>query len=246
MKAEMGLILLCSGLIWIYFVAYRSSEKIWGDCESALSEPAEQMPAATDRRKMAVTLFAGAVMLILFITNLVTVGTASVIAGLICILGGAVSQKRAFVSLDWNVLIWLACSISMASELNRSGCVQEVCAFLAEHLPADIPPVLLLSVFTVLSVIISNFIANTTTVMMLLPFALHLAQLYNLNPASFLIAVTMGAGLAVLTPLSSGFIGMTVRVGYRFRDYVRYGMGIQLLLTTMVIILTCVFYPVRG
>ena len=85
---------------------------------------------------------------------------------------------------------------------------------------------------------------NTTTVIIVLSFALKFAELYALNPKSFLIAVTMGAGLAVLTPLSSGFIGMTVRVGYRFRDYVRYGFGIQALLTALTVLLTGIFFPV--
>ncbi len=241
----MGLILLIIGLLWIYFVSYQKSGEIWGNCEQVPAEP-EKAIACADKKKMIVTLLAGVVMILLFITNLVSVGTASVISGLICIFGGAVSQKKAFEKLDWNILIWLACSISMASALNQSGSVQEVCDFLVNYIPSDISPVLLLSIFTILSVIISNFIANTTTVIMLLPFALQLAETYSLNPASFLVAVTMGAGLAILTPLSSGFIGMTVRVGYRFQDYVRYGVGIQILLTAMIIVLTCMFYPITA
>ena len=210
------------------------------------AEADTDLPAGkTDRRKMIVTLLSGAVMLFLFVTVFVTVGVASVIGGLICILGGAVQQKKAFAKIDWNILIWLGCSVSMASELNKSGHIQSICAWLMERIPPDISPVMLLAVFTVLSVIISNFIANTTTVIMVLPFALKFAELYALDPKPFLIAVTMGAGLAVMTPLSSGFIGMTVRVGYRFRDYVRYGFGIQVLLTALIVVLTCVFFPVR-
>ncbi len=243
----MGLILLAAGLLWIVLVLSKRGDAFWSDASQTAEESDADLPAGqTDRRKMIVTLISGAVMLFLFVTDYVTVGVASVIGGLICMLGGAVQQKKAFSKIDWNILIWLGCSVSMASELNKSGHIQSICVWLMQRIPPDISPVMLLAVFTVLAVVISNFIANTTTVIIILPFALKFAELYALNPRAFLIAVTMGAGLAIMTPLSSGFIGMTVRVGYRFRDYVRYGFGIQAVLTVLIVVLTCVFFPLTA
>ena len=241
----MGLILLLAGMLWIFFVLSKRSASFWSEAApSSCDTETDQPDFAPNRRKITVTLISGAVMLFLFVTGFVTVGVASVIGALICMFGGAVQQKNAFSKIDWNILIWLGCSVSMASELNRSGHIQSICEWLMQHIPQNMSPLLLLAAFTLLAVVISNFIANTTTVIIVLPFALKFAELYALNPKSFLIAVTMGAGLAVLTPLSSGFIGMTVRVGYRFRDYVRYGFGIQALLTALTVLLTGIFFPV--
>ena len=75
---------------------------------------------------------------------------------------------------------------------------------------------------------------------------MQIAQSFSLNPKTFLIAVTMSAGLVVLTPLSSGFLGMTMRAGYRFKDYVRYGFGLQLVITILIIVLTPIFYKIEG
>lgn len=241
----MGLIILLAGMAYIYFISYRKGIAVWGHEEKILQSDKKSGFQQTDRKKIIVTLIAGAVMIFLFITEFVSVGIASVIAGLICIFGGAVKQKDAFSKTDWNILIWLGCSISMASELNKSGGIQNICQYIINHIPMTIPPVILLVVFTLLSVSISNLIANTTTVIMILPFALKFAEIFSLNPESFLIAITMGAGLAVMTPLSSGFIGMTVRVGYRFKEYIRYGLGFQIFITFLIVILTCVFFPVR-
>lgn len=98
--------------------------------------------------------------------------------------------------------------------------------------------------FVLITTIISNLIANTTTVIMVLPFAVQLTTELGIDSVPFIIAITMAAGLAILTPLSCGFIGMTMRLGYKFKDYVRYGMGLQLLLTGSVIVLTKVMYGV--
>lgn len=241
----MGLILLSAGLLWIVLPLNRKGSSFW--CTSVPSScdvNADPITFSADRRKITVTAISGAVMLFLFVTGFVTVGVASVIGALICIFGGAVEQKKALAKIDWNVLIWLGCSISMASVMNGHGHIQTICEWLILRMPQSIPPVMLLGFFTLLAVVISNFIANTTTVIIILPFALKFAEMYALNTKSFLVAVIMGAGLAIMTPLSSGFIGMTLRVGYRFRDYVRYGFGLQVLLTALTVLLTVIFFPV--
>jgi di/tricarboxylate transporter len=93
-----------------------------------------------------------------------------------------------------------------------------------------------------ITMVISNLISNTTTVMMIMPFAIDLATRCGYSPRPFIIAVTLASGLAILTPLSCGFIGMTTRVGYKFSDYIRYGAGFQLLLYFLTVISTCLFY----
>ena len=78
---------------------------------------------------------------------------------------------------------------------------------------------------------------------MILPFAIEVAGKFGLSPTPFIVAVTMAAGLSIMTPLSCGFIGMTMRVGYKFRDYIRYGWSIQLTSMLMIIGLTPAIYP---
>ena len=122
--------------------------------------------------------------------------------------------------------------------------VSKFCTVVLEHMPNNVSPILLLTMFVLITTIISNLIANTTTVIMVLPFAVQLTTELGIDSVPFIIAITMAAGLAILTPLSCGFIGMTMRLGYKFKDYVRYGMGLQLLLTGSVIVLTKVMYGV--
>lgn len=75
-----------------------------------------------------------------------------------------------------------------------------------------------------------------------MPFAIQFAQQFGFNERPFIIAVALASGLAILTPISCGFIGMTMRLGYRFKDYVKYGLGIQFILIIMMIVLIRVFY----
>lgn len=238
-----GLIILAVSLPFILFFSYRTGNKIWGsETSDTSSVSTESLYVECDKRKCIVTASAGIVMLILFITGIVSVGIASVIGAIICIVGGAVKQHEAFSKVDWNILIWLACSIGMANALNSSGCIQELCEKILSIFPNDISPMLLLSAVIVLTVAVSNVISNTTTVILILPFAIQFAQQFGFNERPFIIAVALASGFAILTPISCGFIGMTMRLGYRFKDYVKYGLGIQIILVIMMIVLIRVFY----
>ncbi|MBQ8961620.1 MAG: anion permease [Ruminococcus sp.] len=235
----LGLLIFAASSAMICSFSYKRGIKIWGERKD---EPAEASEELTDvrinRRGAAVTLIAAAVMLVLFITEAVSVGVASVIGALICLIGRAVDEKKALRETDWNVIIWLGCSIGLAGALNESGAVQRVSEWIYRTLPADVPAIALLAVFVVMTVLISNVLANTTTVIMILPFAIDVAERYSLAPTPFVVAVTMAAGLSIMTPLSCGFIGMTMRAGYKFRDYIRYGWSLQSALILLIIGLT--------
>lgn len=239
-----GGILFMLGMIYIYFFGYKKGVKIWGDSDSTkVSESVDNSKNRNvDKRKCIITLLAGIVMLVMFITEIFSAGMVSLIGALICLLGGVVEQKKALSNIDWNILIWLACSIGMANALNSCGVVQKCCERVITYLPKDTSPYVFLIAVVLLTTIISNLIANTTTVIMLLPFTIQIANQFGWNAVPFVIGITMAAGLSIMTPLSCGFIGMTMRVGYRFREYIKYGVSIQGILTALTIVLTMILY----
>ena len=240
----LGLSIFFAVMIMMYFFSYKRGIEIWGNNSIPTNvSDSELNSKQLDKRKASVTILAAGVMLVLFISGTVSVGVASMIGALICLLGKAVDEKEALRQTDWNIIIWLGCSIGLASALCESGAIQEISTRLCGLLPEKTPAIILLAVFVVITVLISNLLANTTTVIMILPFAIEVAGKFGLSPTPFIVAVTMAAGLSIMTPLSCGFIGMTMRVGYRFRDYIRYGWSIQLTSMLMIIGLTPAIYP---
>ena len=240
----MGTIIFVIGTLYICTLGCRKGTKMWQKVTTTdqIMLYDNESLQTVDRKKCIVTAVAGGLMLVLFITETFSVGTVSLIGALICIFGGVVKQKQSFAKLDWNILIWLGCSIGMANVLNESGVIQSCCTALQNALSNTPSPYVVLAGLVVITTIISNFVANTTTVIMVLPFALQFAEQFSWNVTPFVIGITMAAVLSVFAPLSCGFIGMTVRVGYQFSDYVKYGLGFQLLLTASVIVLTFLMY----
>ena len=243
----LGLSIFAAVMLMMYFFSYRKGIEIWGKADLPSDDPdIEPVSGKLDKRKAAVTLFAALVMLVLFISGIVSVGAASVIGALICLLGRAVDEKKALRQTDWNIIIWLGCSIGLAGALCESGAVQKISSQLCSIFPENTPAIVLLAVFVIITVLISNLLANTTTVIMILPFSIEIADKFGLSPTPFVIAVTMVAGLSIMTPLSCGFIGMTMRAGYKFKDYIKYGWSIQLTSMLMIIGLTPAMFPFRG
>ncbi|MCR5637543.1 MAG: anion permease [Lachnospiraceae bacterium] len=238
--APMGIVILLIGIFYLCMFGMNKGEKLFENKNTLEKEEIELVKG--DPKKMIVTLIAVLVMVLLFFTGAVSVGMASMIAAIICLFFRVVDTKLAYQKIDWNIIIWLGCSVGMANALNKSGIINSAVNKLYESTQIKINPILLLIIFVLFTTILSNFVANTTTVLMVLPVAISIVNQYEYNVEPYVIAITMAAGLSVLTPLSCGFIGMTMRLGYKFKDYVKYGLKFQMLLTSLVVILSCAMY----
>ena len=124
----MGTIIFVIGTLYICTLGCRKGTKMWQKVTTTdqIMLYDNESLQTVDRKKCIVTAVAGGLMLVLFITETFSVGTVSLIGALICIFGGVVKQKHLSPNWNWNILIWLGCSIGMANVLNESGVIQVV------------------------------------------------------------------------------------------------------------------------
>ena len=90
-----------------------------------------------------------------------------------------------------------------------------------------------------LSVVVSNFISNSTAVIIVLTPVLALCSHMGFSPIPFGLAVCYGANLAFATPLANAQIGVTMIAGYQFQDYFK----VNVLLELLIVLLTAIFVP---
>lgn len=238
-----GIALLVVNLIFMLTVQFKIGENIWGNREGMIANEKNVTAIVKDKKKIKLTVAIGAVMLLLYLTQWVSVGMASMIGGVCCILFGVIDGRQTYKEVDWNIIIWLACSIGITNTLNNSGLIQLICEKYLKNFVENLSPFIILGIIIFLVILISNFIANITAVMLILPIAINIAEMCGSNKETFSIAVIMAAGMAFATPLSSGFVGMTTRVGYKFKDYVKYGMIMQLMSAVVIYTATITLYP---
>jgi di/tricarboxylate transporter len=90
----------------------------------------------------------------------------------------------------------------------------------------------------------SQFISNTATTVLVAPIALAAAQGLGLNPEPFMMTVALAASTAFATPIASPVNTLVLVPGnYRFIDFVKVGMPLQILAMIITLTLTPMLFP---
>ena len=91
--------------------------------------------------------------------------------------------------------------------------------------------------------LISNFVTNSTAVVIMLPIALSVCSANSFNPISFALGIVYAANLTYSTPLANAQTAMTLVAGYKFSDYFKYTGLLALLICLSIIVFVPVFFP---
>lgn len=232
-------------LLLVRFVQYPRWRDRWEAPAEAGGKAAEET-AEVDPRRVRGMLAVLAGLALLFVTGWVPSGVAAILGALVCILCGLTTQKEAFARLNWNVLIWLGANTGIAKGLSASGATDTIAQVFLRIVDVERFPILFFVICVLVSQVLSNFIANTTAVAILLPMILPAVISAGLNPTPFAVGITLGASFAVATPLANGFIGYTLSAGYRFKEIVRYGLLLSVLIWVLICALCCFCYPITA
>jgi len=153
------------------------------------------------------------------------------LAGVIAMVGfGVISASRIYESVNWDIIFLLAGVIPLGLALQRSGGAK----YLAEIVVSwgqQLPPILILGAFYLLTAALTNIVSNNATVILMTPIAVDVANQLGGNPLSFLLATTFAASTAFTTPVGyqTNLLVLTPG-GYRFTDFLRLGGPLQVLL----------------
>jgi di/tricarboxylate transporter len=140
-----------------------------------------------------------------------------------------VPARTAYRAIDWPVIVLLAGLIPVAGAMVSSGTADLIAGVLHERL-AQGNPAAALALLLVATMTLSDFMNNAATAAVMAPLATSTAAQLEANPDTFLMAVAIGASCAFLTPI--GHQNNTLILGpggFRFGDYWRLGLPVELL-----------------
>jgi Na+/H+ antiporter NhaD/arsenite permease-like protein len=118
---------------------------------------------------------------------------AALLGGTVVVLLGIVSQERAFEAIDLNVIFLLAGMMVLAGILRRTGFFQWLAIRSVRIAGGE--PYRLLIVLSVVSALISAFLDNVTTVVLLAPVTLYIAGVLRVSPVPFLISEILASNI---------------------------------------------------
>lgn len=143
------------------------------------------------------------------------------------------SLKEAYESINWPVIILLGAMIPIGKALETTGSTALIIDWILS-VGNDVSPILVLTLLLILTMTLSDIVNNAATAVIMAPIAFGLAQRLNVNPDPFLMAVAIGASCAFLTPI--GHQNNTLILGpggYRFSDYWRMGLPLEILIVAV-------------
>eukprot|EP00913_Durusdinium_trenchii_P031519 g29511.t1 len=154
------------------------------------------------------------------------IALAGVVA-VLCLIGG-LDLRSALRNLNWSIIVILAAMLPLGEAVATTGAAGAIATAMTSHLPFSMA---LLSVFAMLalSMAITPFVNNPTTVAILAPIATELAHATHLSPQMLVMAVAVGASCDFLTPFGHHNNTLAYGLGqYRFKDFLVVGWPVSL------------------
>ncbi|RMF17319.1 MAG: SLC13 family permease [Gammaproteobacteria bacterium] len=208
-----------------------------------LETPAEMHEASRHGEKSPWALTITLAMLVLMITGWVSTLTASLIAALAMILTGCVRMDEAYRSFNATSLVLIAGMLPLAKAMSTTGALDALVSGVT-HLAEGQSPHLLLAVFFLITSVLSQFISNTATTVLVAPIGMATAQSLGIQPEPVLMTIALAASTAFATPIASPVNTLVIAPGhYRFLDFVKVGIPLQILSMILILLLTPVFFP---
>jgi len=194
-----------------------------------------------DKAWLSISLFAVAIFLASFGFLYLPIALAACVV--LFILLKVISLSQAYDSIQGSVLILLASLIPIGAALENSGGT----ALIAEAI-VDITQgwhvIAILALLMVVTMTLSDVLNNVATVLVAAPIAVHIAQQLQVNPDAMLMGVAVAASCAFLSPI--GHKNNTIIMGpggYKFGDYWRMGLPLEILIIMVSIPLILLFWP---
>ena len=158
------------------------------------------------------------------------------------LLTGCLKPGELYSSVRWDVIFLLAGLIPLGIAMENSGATQ----WLADRMVAlggNWSGYALLTLFFIITSLVTEILSNNACVVLLLPIAAKVAESLSLNPYAFMFTVMFAASNSFMTPIGYQTNTMVYGPGgYRFTDFLRVGTPLNLLMALITPPLIIVFY----
>ncbi|MEM7088985.1 MAG: SLC13 family permease [Pseudomonadota bacterium] len=196
---------------------------------------------ANDKAWLAIGLFAAAVLAASIGLIYLPVALGLVVIGYV--LTKIMPISDIYNHIEWPVVVLLGSMIPLGSALETSGGTELIANALVQ-LTDGLPAWTILTVLMIVTMTLSDVLNNTATAIVAAPVGIQMARTLDVSPDPFLMTVAVAASAAFLTPI--GHKNNTLVLGpggYRFGDYWRMGLPLEILIVALSVPAILVFWP---
>lgn len=170
----------------------------------------------------------------------------SLIAALLCVMTGCITEKQAYKGIDWVTIFLFAGMLPIAIAMKNTGAGELIANTVVGFLGNEPSERLIIAVLFLVACTLTQFMPNTATAALLIPIGMSIADKLQVSPYGVVITVAIGASCSfatpVATPCNTLILGPS---GLHFKDYLKVGIPLCLLsLVTCVLVIPFV-WPFR-
>jgi di/tricarboxylate transporter len=188
-----------------------------------------------------IAIFAAAIAAASF--GLLPIHIAFGMAIVLLVVGDLMNVRELYDGIDWSVIVLLGALIPVGGALQSTGAT-DLIADSVVSMTAGFSSVAVLVIVMVVTMTLSDILNNAATAVVMAPIAATIANRLEVSADPFLMAVAVAASCAFLTPIGHQNNALILGPGgYRFGDYWRMGLPLEVLVIAVSVPVILLFWP---
>ncbi|GEO80550.1 SLC13 family permease [Pararhodospirillum oryzae] len=205
-----------------------------------LSEPRQRPYRRRKAPLVAVVLLA---VVGLAALEVLPIAALAVIAVAVVISAGCIDNDEAYRAIEWRILVLIFGMLAISRALESTGAMRMVVEILMS-LTGHWPPHAVLALFYLLTSILTELISNNAVAVLMTPLAIGVAAHMGVDARPFVVAVMFAASASFATPIGYQTNTLVYAAGgYRFSDFLRVGVPLNILLGVTAVLLIPLMWP---
>ncbi|MBQ8225552.1 MAG: SLC13 family permease [Bacteroides sp.] len=211
-----------------------------------LGQPLDEAAKVTLDYKAPIAAAIMLLMVVMMVCDFIPVApvTAVMIAAMLMVLTGCFRNvEAAYKTINWETIVLFAGMLPMSLALEKTGASEYISSTLVQGLGDYGPTILLAGIYFTTS-LMTMFISNTVTAVLMAPIALQSAIGIGVSPTPFLFAVTVAASMCFASPFSTPPNALVMPAGqYSFMDYIKVGLPLQVIMGVVMVLALPLLFP---
>ncbi len=201
----------------------------------------DSRPVRHDRAILSIALLV--LLIVLMATEVVPIVIAAFLVAGLMVASRCISAADARQSIDWQTLLSIGAAFGLGKALEASGLVSYITGSVFQHTTAMGPYATFIALY-ITTVIITEMVTNNAAAVFMFPFAVQLGVELGCNPRTFIIGVMFAASAGFMMPIGYQTHLMVYGPGgYRFQDFVRLGLPMDIVLITVATLVIPLVFP---
>jgi di/tricarboxylate transporter len=183
------------------------------------------------------------VMLVPVIVGWLPIAASALLAGILMVITGCLTMDEAYASIEWKAVFLVAGTLPLGIAMEKTGTAAFLAGLMVDAV-GGYGPLALLAGFYVLTNLLTQFMSNAASTVLIAPIAIQAAQQIGSDPHALLMAVAVAASAGFLTPVAHQSNVLVMGPGgYRFSDYFKVGLPLNLLTFAVTLLIVPLVWP---